>query len=434
MIRRQSPLANSAIDRLRPCRLRLLTAVLLAAAAAVSSSCQPRPAASPGSRVDQWQREPVIRIRIARGRRQITLASPSQLRVKIASRPGFAIDAPFDIAWSAADRWRIVTSDNETRFSAPSLTLTPASGESLRLDGVDYPGSVQLRGSPSTAGFDVINHVPMEQYLPGVLAGELYARWQPATFMAQAIAARSYAMVQMSRRRHRYFDLESTTASQVYHGVTGSAKARNAVRQSRGMVLTYDGNVLPAFYCSCTGGVGQDAAIAFPNAPDLPPLRGRTQGTWGQASAYYRWGPIQRDRAALAQRIAAWGYRHRHPIAALKGLRRVAVVRTNAAGRIAQLTIGDDLGQTFRLGPEAFRHACNHEPEGLRGLSRAQQLPSSQCTVIVSDRTVSFTNGRGFGHGVGMGQFGAEAMASAGHSAKAILAFYYPTAQLVKAY
>lgn len=434
MIHRPSPPGNPvSCRRPQPWR-RWCAAALFAAVSAATTSCQLTPEARPGQRIDPLQREPVIRVRIAHNRAQINLGGPSEFHVQIAGRPRLTISAPLQVDRSDADRWRIVTAVNEWRFSASSITLIPASGKPFQLSGLDYPGFAELRGSAKTAKFDVINHVSLEQYLPGVLVGELYAHWQPATFMAQAIAARSYAMVQMRRRRGRYFDLESTTASQVYKGTAHNQQARRAVRRSRGIVIVFDGKVVPAFYSSCTGGLGQDAAIAFPDAPDLPPLRGHAHGAWGQASAYYRWGPIVRNRASVGKRIAAWGHRHRHPVSALKGLRQISVTATNAVGRTARLTLADDLGQTFQLGPEAFRHACNYEPNDLSPLARPQQLPSSQCTVKLSGQTVLFTNGRGFGHGVGMGQFGAEAMASRGYSAKAILAFYYPKAQLAKVY
>ena len=101
-------------------------------------------------------------------------------------------------------------------------------------------------------------------------------------------------------RRNSHYDLESSTASQAYIGDKASAKARRAVAATRGQVLVYDGRVLPAFYSSCTGGVGQDAVAAWPGkVDDLAPLRGRNHGGWGSTSSKFRWGPVHMTTADL---------------------------------------------------------------------------------------------------------------------------------------
>jgi SpoIID/LytB domain protein len=86
------------------------------------------------------------------------------------------------------------------------------------------------------------------------------------------------------------------------------------------------------------------------------------------------------------------------------------------------------------MNPEAFRVACNAAGAKLPPLAPDQRLRSSHVEVAVSADRIVFHSGRGFGHGVGMGQYGAQAMARAGWQAEQILAFYYPGARLVKAY
>ena len=310
-----------------------------------------------------------------------------------------------------------------------------ASGD-LALDGVAYPGSMRLhlRG----AGLDAVNHVPLEAYLPGVLEKELFPDWHPRAFEAQAIAARSYALFEMAGRSASSYDVESTVRSQVYGGASTNPRARSAVRATRGRVLAFDGRIVPAFYSSTTGGRGQDAAVAFPNVADLPPLRGRDRGEWGSISPSWRWGPVRRARDTLSRRLAAWGGATGHEIASLNRIAAVAVTSRSRSGRPATFRVTDVSGKRYALRCEAFRFACNHAADGdaARGLPAIpadQRLKSSDVTISSEGGAVVF-RGRGYGHGVGMGQWGAQHLATAGYDARSILAFYYPGAVVTQLY
>ena len=392
-----------------------------------------RPAAASGGKLS---REPHVRIRIPKAGKRITFAGKSKFRVTPGTAKPRTLAGPVTVQRSSSSaKLSLHRGDNRPAIiEAAVIELSSTNGKPIRIGKAAYPGSIVLYARSDGDGFDVVNHVLIEQYLPGVLDRELYRHWQPVTYQAQAIAARSYAIAEQGRTRRRHFDLESTQASQVYGGVTANAKARRAVRRTRGTVLTYGGSVLPAYYSSCTGGRGQDAAAAFPNAPDIPPLRGRYHGAWGSASRYYHWGPIQRQRSTLSNRIAAWGRRKGHAVAALTSIRSITISRYNAVNRPTAFTITDAGSATYQLGAETFRFACNFDDASLPKLTSAARLRSSFTKVTVAGRYVTFSDGRGFGHGVGMDQHGAQAMAQRGHNAGSILAFYYPEAKLVKAY
>ncbi len=387
------------------------------------------------AQLTQINREPVVRIRLNRNMSRVTLDCDGGMLVRSNSGQSVNLRPPV-IVEATADAQRVILRQGQEQFVvlAQSLAITPDGDRPIRADGVYYHGTIVLHVPSVPGGFEMVNHVKMEDYLPGVLDGELYSSWHPVAFQAQAIAARSYAIAEMARTRKRHYDLEASQSSQMYHGASERSKSIDSVRTTRGMVLVYRGTIVTAYYSSCTGGFGQDAAIAFPNGPDIPPLRGRVQGSWGGASKYYRWGPIQRDRATLARQIAEWGRQKPHAVAGLKGLSAVQVSKRNRTGRPAEFTVIDETGQSFRLDPESFRFACNYNSPTLPGLAADQILRSSHVTVSVSSRWVTFSDGHGFGHGVGMDQHGAQAMATHNYSAKAILGFYYPEAQLVKAY
>ncbi|MEM1212733.1 MAG: SpoIID/LytB domain-containing protein [Planctomycetota bacterium] len=313
----------------------------------------------------------------------------------------------------------------------------PAGG--VAVDGRGFPAKVRLypltRGGLAVGRLDVVNVVGLERYLPGVLERELYGSWPAATYKAQAVAARSYALWERRQAGRRHYHLESTVASQAYVGKSTRAVAVEAVAATRGVVLAWDGRVLPAFYSSTSGGRGQDALSAFPERGlDLPPLRGRDHGRWGAGSGRHRWAVIERDRGTLAARIAAWGRAARHPVAGLDGLRAIRVAGRNAVGRPTRFAVVGVDGQRYELAAERLRFAVNHSAAGLPGLAREVVLPSSDTQPVVAGGVVRFEAGRGFGHGVGLAQWGAKEMADAGNDFGSILVFYYPGAALVRAY
>ncbi|MCF6253256.1 MAG: SpoIID/LytB domain-containing protein [Thiomicrorhabdus sp.] len=277
----------------------------------------------------------------------------------------------------------------------------------------------------------------MESYLPGVLEKELYSSWEPGTFVAQAVAARSYAITEHykhSKLAKRFFDLESTTASQAYVGLNASSRAREAVAQTRGLVLSYKGRIVPGYYSSCCGGSSQDAAIAFPHGPDIAPLRGLRRAGWCHQSKRYRWGPLSREIDALGRRMVAWAVKNKHPLAQLKRIVQIQVTKFNRSGRPALFIVLDTTGKRYSLTAESFRFACNANAPGLGKLKSHAKLYSSHVQVQVVGDKVQFTDGRGFGHGVGMCQFGAEAMAQNGIDPAQILSYYYPQSILRRAY
>lgn len=424
-------------ERVRPRLPSAVGALAWVCAAVMLSSCHgPQPVA--GLRGDARgvlppAQEPVVRVRIVQGARTISLDANGGLRLAVSGRAAGAMRLSGTVTISDTGRAIVVGGGGLQR---PVTTTGPVSAQAgdggvLRVNGSGYHGSVQVHRGGS--GLDAINRVPLEQYLPGVLDRELIRSWEPATFEAQAVAARSYAICQAWEKRAKPFDLEATTASQVYGGAVAHAKAVEAVKRTRGQVLTYRGRVLPAYYSSASGGAGQDGHVAFPGQRDLPPLRGRNQGAWDVLSPQFRWGPVVRDRDELAQRLVAWGQANQHAVGNLRGLAQIVVSRRSASGRPAQFTVVDNAGQRFILGPEQFRFACNSPAAGLAALTKEQQLKSSYVTIAATGGGFRF-EGHGYGHGVGLSQWGAQHMALRGYGSRSILAFYYPGAQVVKAY
>ena len=425
-------------------RQQLLGRVWLAAAvlaAVVVPGCRSVETGRPGEPALVRRAEPTVRVRIVAGASAASFDSGGGLWIGAPGRIGWKqrrqrFASPVTIT-RRSDQFTIVSVDGSVMtWALPDLMIVGVSDPFVRINGAAYPHTLVLHavGDARKNRLDVVNHVRLETYLPGVLHRELFSSWHPTAFRAQAIAARTYALYQSRQRRHLRYDLESTTADQAYGGQVFNRRATDAVFGTEGIVLTYQGRVIPAYYSSCCGGTSQDAAKALKNAPDIPPLRGTVKGGWCQKSKYFRWGPIQRREAALTKRIAAWGKANGHHVAGLGSIRAINVSSTNAAGRPTGFAITDAHGRTWPMGPEQFRFACNFSGNSLAAAAADSILRSSHVRVAVEGQVVRFTDGRGFGHGAGLCQWGAQAMAVQGYSEYQILSHYYPGADVASEY
>jgi stage II sporulation protein D len=397
-----------------------------------------------GPPLENVDRAPTLRVRIARSQHQITVEGAGG-HVWVGPAEGDwqenrrKLPTPLQIRRNSDEFQLFRVGGSGLRWRLISLRIEPAGNAAMSYGKGIYPGSFTLvavphRSGPSPTKFDMVNHVGLERYLPGVLAKEFYSSWEPAAFRAQAVAARSYALFEAWENRRRHYDLTSTTASQVYAGQTTNPKAVEAARATRGEVLTYKERVLPAYYSSSCGGTSQAASLAFDDGWHVQPLTSHGGRRWCQASSKFRWGPIDRPSGDLAWRINQWGDANRHPVGKLEQLRSIEVSRRSAAGRPAAFTINGSTGRTYELRCEPFRFACNYDAGKLTDIPQKQRLLSSHVTVTVDGQTTRFTDGRGFGHGVGLCQWGAQGMAKAGHEHTAILGFYYPGTRLQRLY
>lgn len=110
-------------------------------------------------------------------------------------------------------------------------------------------------------GLTVINDIPIEQYLRGVVPSEMPPAWEHEAHKAQAIAARSYALANLGKRAKYGYDLKDTPEDQAYGGATAETPQTNdAVVETEGIVLIYDGKIIPAYYSASAGGHTKDAS------------------------------------------------------------------------------------------------------------------------------------------------------------------------------
>jgi stage II sporulation protein D len=278
-----------------------------------------------------------------------------------------------------------------------------------------------------------INTLPLDAYLQGVLAEELYGTWEPAAFRAQAIAARTYALYSMlTDGRGKGWDVSDDVSSQVYGGIPGeTAKARAAVAATRGMVLqaTVEGKtgIFCARYSACIGGASQDPFDAWGD-PSLGPLKARLTGDVDANSDRFVWKTqFAATRADVTRCIQSWATRN--GFAYLKALGPIAQVQISKrhleTGRPTQMLLTDAGGNSAPIRAEEFRLALLTDPAG-----KAPKPYSSNFEIRSEGESFIMYNGRGHGHGIGMSQWGAQNLAKQGRGHEEILTFFYPGSQL----
>ncbi len=316
----------------------------------------------------------------------------------------------------------------ERLSAAGEIWLEPVSrsadGADFQLLQRGYRGRLQVLMGGS--GLRAINHVGLESYLPSVVGSEMPASWPQAALRAQAVAARTYALRQ--RKPAQPFDLSATVTSQVYKGVEAeTVSTRQAVASTRGQVLMYGTSLANAVFHSSSGG-------ATENSGDL----------WSQQLPYLVSVP-DFDQASPVQ---AWQQRLepdqlQQAFVEIGGAQRIDVLATTGSGRVRQARVIGPAGTLVltgaqlrsRLGLRSTMVRFEVVASELAALPPLPELPDQD---PVGGSALQGTLpppsllavGRGYGHGVGMSQWGALGLAQKGQSYEQILGHYYRGTEL----
>ncbi|HEY7090498.1 MAG TPA: SpoIID/LytB domain-containing protein [Tepidisphaeraceae bacterium] len=395
--------------------------------------CLLAPAGCSGNYNHTSDKVPIVRVRLMSNQEQVTVAAKaSPIVTSMGDNQPRRLDFPggvgVPVTLSPAG-WRV----GNSVFAAGELIFEPDVMGSVSVNGATYRG--RYRFVPTTANrFDVINDVDVDSYLMSVVPSEMLPDWEIEAYKAQAIAARTYALYEANTAGSgRPFDVDDDTRSQVYGGLAAeSEKSRQAVLETAGVVVAYGEQghekIFKAYFSSCCGGVGQSAYEAFGD-PDIPPLREKYVGPMCNASSRFNWGPVVIKRDELTRRIRIWGARRNLPQKDMATLARIDIASVNRYRRPVSFIITDVKNRRYSMSGEDLRTACNADAP-----KDGPTLNSSFCTPLVDRDTIRFVEGHGWGHGVGMCQWCAEARALKGQRHEDIVRLAYPGAVLVLAY
>lgn len=333
--------------------------------------------------------------------------------------------------------WRVSSSSagrTTSRVVPGSEPLTLAMSDpgvaGPELKGRMLSGTVNLVGvgDRKRGHIDVVCHLSMESYLPGVLAGELFDSWRPATHEALAVAARSFALCEryhwLSRRS---YDVVADERSQVWNGGKAPRRPSEAVARTRGMVLIHRGRVVPGYYSASCGG-RQAAAIDVissnpvngisPLSVPVPDLRGpcpcRSFGPHGSWRTSF---DISSLNEALASRMQSSSKVPPWPL-------KFEIIEESRSGRPSHYRISSS-----RPGSKTLELGAVELQRGLNSTAKGRPVRSADFEVTVRPDGIQ-VDGAGFGHGAGLCQYGTEAMARADTPARQILARYYPGVEI----
>ncbi|MGB3309760.1 MAG: SpoIID/LytB domain-containing protein [Nodosilinea sp.] len=311
-----------------------------------------------------------------------------------------------------------------------------------------------LRVQPNTYGtYTLVNSVPIETYLRGVVPHEIGPSAPVPAIQAQTVLARTYALRNLRRFAIDDYELCADTQCQVYRGLSGTAPvADQAIAATQGQVLTYENELADTLYSSTTGGVTAAFSDVWdgPDRPYLRPVVDSVYGLWdinqyplNSEESIRRFIAIDKGFNEETWRLFRWrnegtlaeitqdlkGYlgKRQHPMAGLTEVRSLQVTERANSGRVQTIDIETDLG-VVQLKKDEIVRVLTPPRSLLFYLEPIYQAPggTAESTPAAGQLIGYRFVGGGWGHGVGMSQTGSYRLGNLGWSYPRILQFYYP--------
>ncbi|WP_198022572.1 SpoIID/LytB domain-containing protein [Anaerovibrio sp. RM50] len=338
-----------------------------------------------------------------------------------------------------------------------SLVFAPvntASGSKIKYNGHEYRG--QMVVSAEAGKLLIVNRLSLEDYIKGVLPSEMTPSWNSEALKAQAVAARTFALYTKNQKAHlgSGYDLCDSTHCQAYDGVANEADSSSAaVDATYGEVMTYQGKAIYAPYHASSGGSTENSEDVWGNY--LPYLRSVQDDD--SKSPYHNWSV--RFTAAQVQKLLSAAGKN---IGQLKSISMTAVKGSSSANGVLAsgrangvkfvgtgqtiVLSGQDVRKIFGLKSTYFNirteRAASIPPikkdvkstASNKVIDAAPEAMHGTNLKVEGDNVAIIFDGHGFGHGLGMAQYGAKAMADAGKKYDEILHHYYTDVEITKLY
>ncbi|PIQ24710.1 hypothetical protein COW36_23325 [bacterium (Candidatus Blackallbacteria) CG17_big_fil_post_rev_8_21_14_2_50_48_46] len=316
-------------------------------------------------------------------------------------RLGYFENTRFQIQ-AQAGGFQIKTAEGQDLGSFEGVLRFENESDRVSINGSRYRGSLEIRPHPENpASFNLINTVMLEDYLLSVVPSESPASWPLESLKAQAMAARTYAVSNWRKREALGFDMNADTSDQMYTGIQGEQPSSSqAVKATQNQIITYQGKPITALFFSCSGGMTDSAQEVWgTDLPYIQPVK-----DFDQEAPRYRWSKTM-NQAQLQGALKKLGLN-------VGRLREIEILEKTPQGRAKRILFKGSQGQA-EADANKFRFAA--------GLSSTLWTPQSNGTP---PQEFVFSGG-GWGHGLGMSQWGARQMAADGKSATEIIQHYY---------
>ncbi len=318
----------------------------------------------------------------------------------------------------------VINGENLTR-----IRIKPHELGSLVVNHKVYPGEVEFIGVPGRRAVHCVVRLNIEEYICGVLAGEVPVdKWHDEALRAQAVASRTYALfyVLKNRRKLWHFGASGRESQEYKTGIVRNARINRAVNSTRGQVLTWQNQVFPAYFHSSCGGHTLDSASVFTSV-SIKPLSG-AKCKWCTdpklKNKYATWKKsFSIDTIARRLATAARSNPNLRKLRNKGGVRALEIAETSPDGRITRFRV--------RVNLAPFSHDV--WANDVRLALGASEVRSTKCTLKTNSKGTYYRfAGTGWGHGVGLCQYGSLGMARAGHDYREILDHYFPYSRLIR--
>lgn len=344
---------------------------------------------------------PTVRVLMAQGAQRLDMGAEGMLVVRdaVTGRQVYRAKGPVFFTRNANRLYL-----NHRRLASRKCRIE-ADGGLLSFENRQWRGEFTVALEPD--GLQAINHLHVEHYLYGIVPKEMPHNWPNDALKAQAVAARTYVLHIKGNNHLMPFDVEATTASQVYGGYDEETlKTNRAVDETRNQVLTHAGRLIIAYFHANSAGYTENARHVW--QVDYPYLQ-------GGPDPYSKNIPNSRWRYALSFSTATRKLNQAGlNVGSIQSIRSLQHTQT---GRVLEVGVDSETGSTVL--------SANH----FRQLLGAKRIKSTFFKFVPTPDGV-LVKGKGYGHGVGMSQWGANRMAAAGHTYLEILNHYYPGSRL----
>lgn len=368
------------------------------------------------------------------------------------------------------------------------ISITPAMGSLIRYNGKPYRGSFEV--IPKGNGLTIINLVSIEEYLYGVLKAEISPSWPFEALKAQAVVSRTYALNNIGRHSSQGFDLCAGNHCQGYKGLSSEDPILNkAVDATKGEVLAYNGTLAKVFYHSDSGGCTTSSKYVW--GRDIPYLKGRKEEFYASCNSPYKHWKLELPSSKLVEILSENGIEI-EDIKDLAITKRdnlsfraltIRIIGSKRSIEIPATRVRQMIGYSL-LRSTAFdilKKKANEKREGKakpsnlyppklskeerrararsinikellakgysyddiililaeaygileRDVAPQNEQPQEEISFEAKDgESIFIFEGRGWGHGVGMSQWGAKTLAEKGKSYTEILQFYFPGTEI----
>ncbi|MCM8767428.1 MAG: SpoIID/LytB domain-containing protein [Candidatus Omnitrophica bacterium] len=261
---------------------------------------------------------------------------------------------------------------------------------------------------------NIIKRIEIEEYISGVVEKEMGKNWPVEALKAQAVVSRTYLIWKMNKNKNNYYDIENSIYKQLYVDCKNE-KIKSAVFETKGEILTNEkGEIMPVFFHACSGGITANPSDVWKGKY---PLDYSVLDPYSEDTPYSFWEK-NISKNYLSEKLQI-------PI------KKIEIVEKDKTNRAKLLNIITKNGNIIKITGTEFRERINQNIEIY--FNNPYIIPSTMFEIIDMGENIIF-KGKGYGHGVGLSQWGARKMAEIGFDYKNILKFYFPYFQIKKIY